>query len=461
MPASGIQVLRPDLVSQFGKLRKRNCMYLQPLCVFTPRGVEDIAAAVPILKSTKTHFAVRGNGHMTVKGAASTSNGVLIVLTKFRELVISADRNTASIGPGITWLEVYQWVQKHDRTIVGGRYGPVGVSGLLLGGGISFHSGQYGWAANSVVAYEVVTADGRILQASKKTNSDLFWALKGGSSNFGIVTRFDVQTHPTGQIYGGIFSWNASNVHQAVDALAAFAAPGGGIDDPKVALLPNIAIDPASGIQSASIFGFYDGVDDTILQNFTNSALATTAKIRTYADFIAEGSAGGARGNFRGAFHCASFKASAQTVKMIHETVTKDAIKNLAKVPGVFVALSIQPLGKSWLKAAQKAGGDAIDIDPSNGNLIVLNLVIQWADAADDAKIADWANSILTKLGKQAATLGLNFPFVYINDAQAGAQPFQYYGGGKSLSKLLQTRRKYDPQGVFQDLMPGGFKLGK
>lgn len=397
---------------------------------------------------------------MTVKGAASISNGVLIVLTNFRELIISADRNIASLGPGLTWLEVYQWAQKYNRAIVGARYGPVGVSGLLLGGGISFHSGQYGWAANSVVGYQVVTADGRIIQANKNTHSDLFWALKGGSSNFGIVTRFDVQTHPTGRIYGGVFSWNASHTHQAVDALAAFVSPGGGIEDPKVAVLPNIGIDPTSGTQSATILGFYDHPDGSILRNFTASALSNTAKVRTYAEFMAEGSAGGTRGDFRAAFHCKSFKASAGTVKMINTTVTQDSIQNLSKVPGIFVALSIQPLGKSWLAAAKKAGGDAIDLEPSNGNLLILNLVVQWSNAADDVKIANWAESILVKLEKQATALGVNFPFIYINDAQKGAQPFIYYGGGKSLARLREIRKKYDPNGLFQDLMPGGFKLG-
>jgi FAD/FMN-containing dehydrogenase len=236
---------------------------------------------------------------MTVKRAASIDNGVLIVLTELRQLTIASDHEIASLGPGITWIDVYDWVQKFNRTIVGGRYAPVGVSGLLLGGGISFHSGQYGWAANSVLNFEVVTSDGKVIYANRTSHSDLFWALKGGGSNFGIVTRFDVKTHPSGLIHGGLVSFEPSNVGHAFKALESFSEPGGGVDNPKAALLPNIFIDPASGNQSAGIFGFVDSADGSALNNFTENSSVSTVKLRTYADFIAEGAGSGAPGSFR------------------------------------------------------------------------------------------------------------------------------------------------------------------
>lgn len=396
---------------------------------------------------------------MTVKGAASINNGVLIVLTEFRQMTISSDSTVASIGPGLKWIDVYQWIQQYNRVVVGARYAPVGVSGFLLGGGISFLGGQYGWGANSVINYEVITADGKIIDVNKTSNSDLFWALKGGGSNFGIVTRFDVQTHPTGKIYAGLMTWNQSTVDGAVNALAAFAAPGGGIDDPKAALLPNVVIDPASKTQSAAFFGFYNDADGTVLKNFTDTSSLNLAKVTTYADFIA-GTAAGAAGNFRAAFHCGSFKASSQTVKLINDTVTRDAYKKLSGLEGVTISLSIQPIAKSWFEASRKAGGDAIDIDPSKGSLIVLNLVVQWKNAADDKKIATWSNDVLAKLSKEAIKLGINSDFIYLNDSQEGTKPFQTYGGGKSRARLLSIRKKYDAGGVFQKLMPGGFKLG-
>jgi hypothetical protein len=141
--------------------------------------------------------------------------------------------------------------------------------------------------------------------------------------------------------------------------------------------------------------------------------------------------------------------------------VTVDAVKNLKGLSGVNIGISYQWVPKSWLEAAKKSGGDAIDIDPSNGDLLILNLVTQWQNAADDDTIAKWTTSVIELLKQKATPLGLYFPFIYLNDAQEGVNPFPLYGNGKSLPKMLNIRRKYDKDAVFQGLMPGGFKLGK
>lgn len=95
---------------------------------------------------------------------------------------------------------------KSDLTAAGGRLGPVGVPGLLLAGGINFYGNQVGFAADTVINYEVVLADGSIIEANKTSNPDLFWALKGGSSNFGLVTRFDLQTIKSSKVWAGTYT---------------------------------------------------------------------------------------------------------------------------------------------------------------------------------------------------------------------------------------------------------------
>ncbi|KAF2492610.1 FAD-binding domain-containing protein, partial [Lophium mytilinum] len=430
-------------------------------CVFTPRNSKDVAAAIPILKQSKTQFAVRGHGHMTVKGAASINDGVLIALTKLNSLSISSDLKVASLTPGRSWLEVYNWIQPYNRVIVGGRYAPVGVSGLLLGGGISYFGGQYGWAANNVINYELVNGNGKIVNVNASSNSDLFWALKGGGSNFGIVTRFDVQTHSGGKVSAGTFEYGTSTVEDALVATESWVSPGGGIDNGKLALSPIYYVDPVSGNRTAIVLGF-DAENGRSLRNFSEGAVASTVKERAFADFVAEGAASGQALNIvSNAFHCTSFKASAETVRLINTTVVPEVQKSLAKVPGAQIAFNMQPLSKGWFEAAKKAGGDAIDLDPADGSIIVLNLYTRWSKAADDDKVARWAKNVLQELQDKAKAVGLYYPFIYLNDAAAGEEPFPLYGKGKSLQKMKQIRKKYDPDGVFQDLMPGGFKLGK
>lgn len=226
---------------------------------------------------------------MTVKGAASTNNGVLIALTQMRGISLSGSHQILSIGPGLTWLDVYNWIAPYGRAVVGARYAPVGVSGYLLGGGISFYSGQYGWGANNIRNFQVVTADSQIINANATSNPDLFWALKGGSSNYGIVTRFDLQTQPGPQVYAGVLSYDESATPQALGALESFVSTGGGIDDPASAILPNFFIDPPSGKLTASVIAFNNGNKTSSLRNFTAvPATASTIKLRGFSDFMAE-----------------------------------------------------------------------------------------------------------------------------------------------------------------------------
>lgn len=130
---------------------------------------------------------------------------------------------TASIGPGNRWGQVYDRLDPLNITVLGGRVADVGVGGLLLSGGISFFQPQMGFDCDSVRNYQVVDANGRILEVSQDTFPDLYWALRGGGSNFGIVTRFDMDTVKHGKFWGGAISYNISQLDVLVPAFAKLA----------------------------------------------------------------------------------------------------------------------------------------------------------------------------------------------------------------------------------------------
>ena len=102
------------------------------------------------------------------------------------------------------WSDVYTYLQQFDLTAAGGRLGPVGVPGLLLAGGVNFYGNQVGFGADTVINYEVVLANGSVVEVNQTSSPDLFWALKGGSSNFGLVTRFDLKTIPSRKVWAGV-----------------------------------------------------------------------------------------------------------------------------------------------------------------------------------------------------------------------------------------------------------------
>ena len=163
------------------------------------------------------------------QGSNNINGGVLVVMSNLTTMELNEDKSILSVGPAyryvshptrcehssanlVRWADVYAFLGKSNLTAAGGRLGPVGVPGLLLAGGVNFYGNQVGFSADTVINYEVVLADGSIVEANKSSNSDLFWALKGGSSNFGLVTRFDLQTIKSSKVWAGTWTVAAEYV---------------------------------------------------------------------------------------------------------------------------------------------------------------------------------------------------------------------------------------------------------
>ena len=244
---------------------------LPAYCVFEPTSASDVAGALTILTAAKTNFAVRGGGHMPVPEAAGISDGVLISTEKLNRLVLTKDKKIAQVGPGLRWSAVYDWISTYNLGVLGGRYGPVGVPGVLLGGGINYFGSHYGWSSSRVANFEVVLANSSIVQANNKTNSDLFWALKGGSSNFGIVTRFDLQTFPVTSTYGGTTVYQSSSLNDYINAIASYVIPGGGSDDVRGSINPTLQMNVSSGTFTINSISSHIGSDPSpaMFANFT------------------------------------------------------------------------------------------------------------------------------------------------------------------------------------------------
>ncbi len=171
--------------------------------------------------------------------------------------------------------------------VSGGRLSPIGVPGLLLGGGISFYGNQYGFSCDNVINYEIVLADGSVTNANAKSNSDLFWALKGGSSNFGIVTRFDVQTFKSPKIWAGVYSVAEPYIPQFIAAIANYSASG--INDPLSGLVPAV-VSGSPNVAAAIIF--YDSATKSYpdcFKPFTDiPSIQNTLKFTTLTQFTTE-----------------------------------------------------------------------------------------------------------------------------------------------------------------------------
>ncbi|TKA64294.1 hypothetical protein B0A49_10745, partial [Cryomyces minteri] len=175
---------------------------INPSCYVKAASTDDVSIAASILSNIHGYseqandckLAIKGGGHTPWAGAANIEGGVMIDLSAMNTVSVSSDRAITSVGAGANWFSVYSYLDTLNLAVVGGRVATVGVGGLTLGGGISFYSGRFGLVCDNVVNYEVVLPHGKIVNANANSHPDLFLALKGGSNNFGIVTRFDFKT---------------------------------------------------------------------------------------------------------------------------------------------------------------------------------------------------------------------------------------------------------------------------
>jgi FAD/FMN-containing dehydrogenase len=169
-------------------------------------GAADVVAALAYARERELPVAVRGGGH-NIAGLSTCDDGVVIDLSAMKAIEVDAEARTARAEPGLRWLEFDAATQAHGLATTGGTVGDTGIAGLTLGGGFGWLCGRYGMTIDNLLSAEVVTADGRVLTASADENPDLFWAIRGGSGNFGVVTSFEFDLHPVGPTItgGGVF----------------------------------------------------------------------------------------------------------------------------------------------------------------------------------------------------------------------------------------------------------------
>ncbi|MGY4771152.1 FAD-binding oxidoreductase [Kribbella sp. CWNU-51] len=191
-----------------------------PAYVLRPGSVADVQAAVRFAADTGLELSVRGGGH-AFAGFGTNDDGVVIDLGRLATVeVIDKDRHLVRIGGGATWGQVTAALAPHSLAISSGDTRSVGVGGLTLSGGLGWKVRKYGLALDNVVAAEVVTADGDVVRANAEENPELFWAIRGGGGNFGIVTAFEFAAHLTTDVFHGKIAFPAA---EAGDVLQGWA----------------------------------------------------------------------------------------------------------------------------------------------------------------------------------------------------------------------------------------------
>ncbi len=196
----------------------------RPALVARCLGTADVVACVRFAREQDMAFTIRAGGH-NIAGLAAADDALMIDLSQARGAWVDAGRATVNVQAGATLGDVDRETQLHALAAVLGFVSNTGAAGLTLGGGFGYLTRKHGWTCDNVASMDVVTANGDLVHASHSENTDLFWGLRGGGGNFGVVTNIEYRLYPVGpQITGGLIAWSAEEAGEVLEAYRALVA---------------------------------------------------------------------------------------------------------------------------------------------------------------------------------------------------------------------------------------------
>ncbi|CAJ2503970.1 Uu.00g113640.m01.CDS01 [Anthostomella pinea] len=347
-----------------------------------------------------------------------------------------AERQIASIDGGALWKNVYSDLEPYGVTAPGGRTATVGVGGFTLGGGNNFYSGKVEFACDNVVNYEVVLANGDIVEANSEQNQDLWKALKGGSSNFGMVTRFDMQAFEANDIYGGLVTHPLSATDEVIAAFSNF-------------------VDNIENYQGGSCFSFWSwvvGSDQTVINSAlhdTTGAIAAPAYAE-YAEIEPR------------------IQSSLRLASQLNMTVELEFQKGFQNV---WLAITVKDDPTILhLRAAQRLhlsilfdhgvaqGGNVLGMDRQAGNCVLFQVFMVFTGASLEPEARRRMVAYRETVKGQSVRTGTDVEFEYLNYADKTQTPLETYGED-NIAFMRAVAAKYDPQQILRARMSGGFKL--
>ncbi|KAH7127623.1 hypothetical protein EDB81DRAFT_846450 [Dactylonectria macrodidyma] len=431
--------------------------YLSPKCIFLPTDADQVANAVSIFSSCGSQFAVRGGGHMNFPGSNNIDGGVLMSLSGLMTLKVSDDRESIDVGPGARWVDVYEALEPYGLYCIGGRLKSIGVPGLTLIGGFHYLINKYGMTMDNILSYDVVLGNGTQVVATSTENPELFWGLKGGGSNFGIVTNFKIKALPIPLISTTIQAFNESTVEAFIRATANMAEHQ--TSDVAAGSVISITYNVTRGTINPSLLGVQEGTESPPSSFANFSAIPSVRTINNVVPPVQWHSQfDSPLRMFRVQFAHKTIKPDGDQLYRIYQA-WKTAVEDVSDVKGLYPTFVMNILPASAASVAKNNGvGNTWGHDDDQG-VILWQLSTGWDDATDDLRMTNWARSFVDYWHSENQAKGLATEFIYMGDAGEFQDPFPGFPL-ENVRRLREIRETYDSAGVFRRLNWGGFKLG-
>ena len=435
------QLLSPGDEGYDGARKLWNGMFdRRPALIARCAGAADVIRAVSFARDNRLAVAVRGGGH-SFPGHSVCDGGLVIDLSAMKAIRVDPRTRTAQAQAGVKWIEFDHETQAFGLATTGGTDGDTGIAGLTLGGGLGWLSGKYGLTVDNLVSADVVTADGRLLTASAKENQDLFWGLRGGSGNFGVVTSFEYQLHPVGPtILGGMVAYPLGRAREVLRFYREFAKAA-----PDEVTTYAGFVTPPGGETVAALFCCYCGPLDKgeeVIRPL-RSLGSPVQDLLGPMPYVAQ------QRLFDGAFPAGSYYyAKAGSLA----DLTDEAIEIFAE----YVATKPSPLSGVLVQtvcgAASRVQSDATAF-PHRRLPYAPVIVSQWLDPATSEQNVGWARDFWKALGPLAGG------GVYVNDLSHDDADRVRTAYGANYERLAALKKAYDPDNLFRlnpNITPAG-----
>jgi hypothetical protein len=416
----------------------------QPDVVASCSSTAEVAQAVKTARQRGLPVAVRGGGH-SIAGLSAIDGGMLIDLAPLNGVRVDADNRRAYVQGGALWSDVDNATQAHGLVAPGGVVSDTGVAGLTLGGGYGWVRRKYGLSCDSVLEAEVVTADGEVLKASEDENPDLYWAIRGGGGNFGIVTSFTFELHPLGPEVA--FSATFYPIEEYAQVLRGFRSYVEAAPDEVTAVCVSLTF-PANPELPEAIHDRPVVIVGGVYVGDVNEGLAITDPLRKLGTPLFDMSGPtpfvGVQTGFDPLFPRNQLRAYWKSQYL--DELSDEAIDTIAgraqERPAPLTLLNVFSMGGAIAKVGPEETAFATRSAP-----YMVSIDGMWSDAADDAANVAWVRSTWNAV-KEFGTgeVYLNFTGRADEAPSAGVDTAL----GRNLSRLAEIKAKYDPDNFFR-----------
>jgi FAD/FMN-containing dehydrogenase len=405
----------------------------RPLAVVRVAGADDVAAVVNAARDGGLELAVRSGGHSR-PGYGTSDGGLVIDLSQMNSIEIDSDGETAWVGTGATAGQYTLATAERGRTTGMGDTGSVGVGGITLAGGIGFLARKHGLTIDNLVAAEVVTANGEVVQTTENSESDLFWAIRGGESNFGVATLLQLQLAEVSEIVGGMLILPATPEAITGFLQAAEAAPDELSTIANVMIAPPMPMIPEDAHGKPVVMGLFAYVGpadqgEQVLAPFRALAdpYADMLRPMRYPEL------------YEGPEPEARFGAGTNFFADSFESAHAGAIlEQLPQSTALMKAVQIRVLGGALARVPNDATAFA-----HRDRKLMVNIAAMYADPAEGDTHQAWADGLAYSLGKDGSGGYVGFLGEEDEESLRAAYP------GGTWERLRGLKRRYDPGNLF------------